>query len=677
MAYREPKSTIVLFKGCPCDTEYDNTIYFGTKLAQYEYFMSLPHKFLTDQYYQRYGKGTLRIKNSAFTSGGKEFAGTEDLYEYNYMMFSNDPNFVNPNYQPFNDSKIFYAFINSIEYINENTTEIKYTIDVMQTYMFDYTLGDCFVEREHSITDNFGENLIDEPFNPQFYIDHELVNKEFDHLCVQIKYVPNLEALITNYIGTWKIDDNAEYGISFVDEHVYAQEFTNMVSTAERSITLPIYEGYEGYIAKWTYGIIKKFIELSAVITDISIIPFELVTEKWAYLLRGRGSGGWDDINLYEWHNTSQYDYNKYASYTQIISVARPTVFYHPNYSSASQYTPINKKMYSYPYQKIKITNSQGETSDFGIEGFREAHQGTNISFQLEGCTYPVPEIIMCPSHYNGMTLNADRKIALSNFVGGSWSEDSASRYWVENKSKITASIIGGLAMMIAGAGITIATSGSGAMIGGAMMAGGMATMSGTVANTDIAQGKNLLQGNVPINQQQLFNNAPKSPVNVNPNPYLMAAGATAISHQVATMLDMYNKRDTVLGKNSFSNTPYFIGAFGFKIIYQGIPAYDAERIDNYFSMYGYKVNNVKRPNLYAHPNQLRPRWNYIKNVNTVVLPMPVGSGSDPSLNRYIPEEAEHAIKEIYNKGITFWMRGEYVGNYAFSANVPQVNNNG
>jgi hypothetical protein len=71
-----------------------------------------------------------------------------------------------------------------------------------------------------------------------------------------------------------------------------------------------------------------------------------------------------------------------------------------------------------------------------------------------------------------------------------------------------------------------------------------------------------------------------------------------------------------------------------------------AERIDNYFSMFGYKVNALKVPNIYG-----RAYWNYVltKDVNIV--------GS-------VPFNDMQKIKSVYNAGVTFW-HGDYVGNYS------------
>ena len=143
--YIAPNSTIKILKNVPLDSSYEHTLYFAkTSMglsAQQAYFASLAKYTLTGQSYQRIKKGWLRVE-----------IVSDNLYDCNYLMFQNT-NF---------GSKWFYAFIKSVEYINNAVSEIEFEIDVMQTWNSEYTLDQCFVEREHSETDNVGDNIIPE-----------------------------------------------------------------------------------------------------------------------------------------------------------------------------------------------------------------------------------------------------------------------------------------------------------------------------------------------------------------------------------------------------------------------------------------------------------------------------------------------------------------------------------
>lgn len=144
--YIEPSTNIRILKNVPLDNTYRNTFWFSNdeagKFAQTQHMQNYTKHNLTNQTYQRVNKGVARVGIKA-----------EDLYDCNYMMFQNT-NFGN---------KWFYAFITSVEYVNNTVSEITFEIDVMQTWYFDYELKECFVEREHSVTDVAGDNLATEP----------------------------------------------------------------------------------------------------------------------------------------------------------------------------------------------------------------------------------------------------------------------------------------------------------------------------------------------------------------------------------------------------------------------------------------------------------------------------------------------------------------------------------
>ena len=150
--YIEPNTVIRLLKNCPLDTTYEHTIYFESDSAQISYFQSLTKYTMTNQSYQRVQRGKMRVAYKA-----------EDLYDCNYLMFQNS-SFGN---------KWFYAFIKSVEYVNNATSEIEFEIDVMQTWFFNYDLEMCFVEREHSATDNIGENLVPENLETGEYVSDD------------------------------------------------------------------------------------------------------------------------------------------------------------------------------------------------------------------------------------------------------------------------------------------------------------------------------------------------------------------------------------------------------------------------------------------------------------------------------------------------------------------------
>ena len=69
--------------------------------------------------------------------------------------------------------------------------------------------------------------------------------------------------------------------------------------------------------------------------------------------------------------------------------------------------------------------------------------------------------------------------------------------------------------------------------------------------------------------------------------------------------------------------------------------------VDDYFTMFGYKCNRVKRPQM-----SLRPCWNYVQTINVNI------SGA-------IPNNDMKVIKAMFDNGVTLWRSGAKFGDYS------------
>lgn len=83
-----------------------------------------------------------------------------------------------------------------------------------------------------------------------------------------------------------------------------------------------------------------------------------------------------------------------------------------------------------------------------------------------------------------------------------------------------------------------------------------------------------------------------------------------------------------------------------FKFFQMSIKREYAELIDGYFTMYGYKVNKIKTPNVTG-----RKYWNYVKTIGA-------------NIEGDIPQGDLQQIKNIFNNGITFWHDTDNFLNY-------------
>lgn len=135
-----PITSIKILKNVPLDRTYKDTLDFSSVSSQISYFTSKTKYTFTDL-------SPIRLQNSIRLP-----IVADNLFDCNYIMFQNR-NF---------GTKWFYAFITSIDFVNVNTCNINFAVDVWQTWQFDITIKPSFVEREHINIDTVGANLVAE-----------------------------------------------------------------------------------------------------------------------------------------------------------------------------------------------------------------------------------------------------------------------------------------------------------------------------------------------------------------------------------------------------------------------------------------------------------------------------------------------------------------------------------
>ena len=150
MAYIAPNSTIEIFGDISLSAGQEDTLYFSSTSAKDSYFSGITKLMtLSSQSYTRKDRGYIRVE-----------ATMTQLYNACYMRFKNT-SFEN---------KWFYAFILSVNYVNNITVEIQFEIDVMMTWMGAFTLAQCFIERQHVTDDAIGHNIVEENLDIGDYV---------------------------------------------------------------------------------------------------------------------------------------------------------------------------------------------------------------------------------------------------------------------------------------------------------------------------------------------------------------------------------------------------------------------------------------------------------------------------------------------------------------------------
>ena len=138
---------IKLIKSFPYDNKYDYVKMFANKEEQKQFFKTFDYENVDEHNY-------IKVENSFNINYEYDYLENEGV---NYVIFDNG-------------YRTIYAFIIKKEYVRKNVTRLIYEVDVIQTFMFDFTIGNSFVERKVCSIDeivdfdeglNLGEHIIE------------------------------------------------------------------------------------------------------------------------------------------------------------------------------------------------------------------------------------------------------------------------------------------------------------------------------------------------------------------------------------------------------------------------------------------------------------------------------------------------------------------------------------
>ena len=553
MAYIEPNTT-VQFLNVPWDVDYENTMYFEGLPAQESYMSARVIRTIGSNSYQRKNKGVIRVGWTADLETPRNSV-IHELYKSNYMRFKNT-NFEN---------KWFYAFVTKVEYVNNNTCDVFYDIDVLQTWHFDYHLLECFIERNHTLTDQVGEHTVPEGLEHGEYFDTALaVSSGTQSGNVKYEYTPAV-CLITTF------DDEGEYvdgGVikgRFTQGNLYSGLYYTVYRLASASDLESINETLKA-ISAGAEVISQSGVKIPRFLADgvvaIFMLPWEFAT--------GISGGS--------------------AVPAQLISFDIQT----NNLYKLGNYTPRNKKLMCYPYNMIYISNNVGGSAEYRWEDFNNPFA---CQFNIWGNVNPNGGLYIAPAGYKGYAgENDDELLQVNGFPMCAWSYDAFKAWVAQNAGTITA----------IGAGLVgkwaeiIATGGAGALLG----AGGQPTpYMGTVGSY---QGQHLPQG--------VSNMNPTTPYTPNFVGGGGISGALAGTFGAIGQLYDHSRRPPQAAGNNNASLMFQAGLLTFFYYRKHIKEEYAKIIDSYFDMYGYKLNTVGVPTRTA-----RPCYNYVKTIGCAI----------------------------------------------------------
>lgn len=434
-------------------------------------------------------------------------------------------------------NKWYFCFITNMEYVNENCTLITFETDCYQTWLFQIEYKQSFVEREHVNDDTIGLHTVPENLETGEYIVNSsdyyngLDNLKYVIQCTEWSTSDKNKPLATNFGGVYMA--GGAYVCSTIGEVVNILQ-----AFADRGKSDAVYNLY--------------------------MIPASMITNTNASL-------------QYSGQNSP--------------NTATKTI---TKVNTINGYTPINKKLLTYPFNYMLISNNNGSSNILHYERF----SGNTCNFTIKGVPTVGGSIKIIPTNYDNNLNSEEEGLIAGKLPTLNWSDDEYTNWLTQNSVNIALgiassglTIVGGLGMMATGGG---AVAGAGSVVSGAM----------SIANELGA-----------VYQHSLQPNSAKGNVN--------GGDINVCDH-----------------KNGF----YF-----YKM---SIKEEYARIIDNYFSMFGYKINLVKVPNITGRSN-----WNYVKTINC-------------NFDGDIPQTDLNIIRAMFNNGTTLWHNPSTIYDYSNSNNI-------
>jgi len=446
--------------------------------------------------------------------------------------------------------------------------------------------------------------------NYMMFRNDSFENKWFYAFVLKIEYVSNTVVEVTYEIDvmqTWFMV-SCQVGDCFVEREHVANDSIGWNTIPEGLEQGPYVNNYTGRVllnagSRNRIVLMTTFNEnfgdsvgriIDYTYTGLQFIVFDNVTEVNEFINKAQNEGKSDGIvSMFMIPNMFPDDFEP-ASVPHREDVELPY-----NYRTLDGYIPRNKKLFVWPYNMMWVATDV-DYQEYRYELFHDSAEQGFTKWRVYYVCNPSPSIVLVPETYSlgaGLSSgNFQYRMTLSDFPQCPYLTDIYKIYTGQNQASLPIKMIGHF----------FGAAQEGAKIG-AKAGGGDPTV------TALAGG---------------------------------LGGVAGILGDVAQLVDLERRPPQINGTQT-SSADYAITAKNFYYGSKSINRYYAQMLDNYFDMFGYKVNRVKVPEMTS-----RPYWNYVK-------------CGYVSITGSVPADAMHDIEQIFMKGITFWKNGNNVGDYS------------
>lgn len=437
--------------------------------------------------------------------------------------------------------RTWFYFVTKVEYVNDHTVKVWLEMDVMQSYACRYELLPCFIDRQHTTSDAIGVSLVEEDVELGELVVNSTKEIELAQLSIMILTTLDMQQVGENTDATAFGD---LYNGVFSGLRVYAVAAADAEHLGTLLSNLDTAGKADAIVSMWMYP------------TDL--ITFADDAEPLSTIKRVDGTK------------------------TTFEVFSRP--------DNLDGYVPRNKKLLTYPYNQLYVTNNNGGAATYRYERFSDP---TACNLKVVGALGSDANAKLYPINYNGAANAYDYGLALGNFPTCAWNSDVYKMWIAQNQNQQSMSLLS-----------------SGLMIGGSIAAGALGGPAGFVGG---------IAGGVSGAMQIMGTLAQKKDMAIQPP---QARGSASSSVNVSAGFQTFTVQSKCVGQAQ------------------------ARIIDDFFSLYGYKINRVQVPETHARAN-----WTYIKTVGC-------------HISAQINAADQAKIEAIFDKGITFWADPNNVGRY-------------
>lgn len=333
----------------------------------------------------------------------------EQIIECNYLSFINSGH----------EAKRYYGWIDRMEYVNEKTVEIFFTLDYWSTYYPDLVKLPVFVEREHVNDDSFGANSAPEPVKPDRLISNTTDKELYDDYSIVMFYAPDQISA-------------ADLGYSLNDIY-YTYAMCHRYNCSQQGIA-----ALQSHLSRTTGRP-----NANCIILSLNVVP--------------------NDFFLASQLTQTDQQISVNNTISKTIQLTAP--------ANLNAYVPVNKKCLCYPYNFLSVSNGNIEKI-YKYEKFNLSLAGAG---QLKIVAGPIPNggATLYPMNYDNIPQeNTAESLDLGDLPMIVANIDSYAAWQAQKSSGVVmqgimSTLTGALAGGLKAGGVGAALGAAGGLIGG------------------------------------------------------------------------------------------------------------------------------------------------------------------------------------------------------------------